>query len=177
MRPVGSTSLHSRRRATQPRRRATARAVLAAGILAILTGCSLVPLNGADDLVQIGTVRLLSIPPPGGIVVAKGVDRGTIALESARDPGLARVFAARLTTDALAAYYQVTYPQYHLHRDPGATPTSISLVGRSSPAWIVIGIDIRSGMPHLIPHYGLTPPSSLTGFGTFVTVNVTGKSR
>jgi hypothetical protein len=159
------------------RRRAIAVAALAAAILVALTGCSLVPLSSADDLVRLGTVKLLSIPPPGSIVVAEGVDQGTIALGSARDPGLAKVFASRWTTYELAAYYQFNYPEYHLQKGTGATSRRISMVGWSSPTWIVIGIDIRSGTPHLSPHYHLTPSAPPEGFDTFATINVTGKSR
>jgi hypothetical protein len=140
-----------------------------------LSGCYGPPNNASQDIKQMAAAEVLTVPPPGGVLLGRAEDLGSTSPGSARDPGIALVFAAATNTVATANYYKDAYSSYPLGAECCTTATQIQLVGRPSISWASVLLSIRTSKPYLPDHFDLTLKPAPPGTTVYVTVLVTGQ--
>jgi hypothetical protein len=149
---------------------------LAAGCLALgvlVTGCDGPATDSTTTLSALSVVKVLSVPPVGGIEIGSARDHGSDSSITGRDPALETVYALPGTVADAAAFYLRTYPQYRLGEEP-VPPTAggKELIGQDG--WAGVIVDISSGKPDLQPDFAIRLAPVRAADATYVVIDVTG---
>jgi hypothetical protein len=140
-----------------------------------MSGCFGPPDNASQDIKQMAAAEVLTVPPPGGVLLGRAEYLGTTSPGSAHDPGIAVVFAAPTVTFATAKYYKDTYPKYDLAEALLASAQQIQLVGKGNVSWTTTFLTIQTGEPYTLVDYAMTLKPAPPGTTVYVTVLVQGQ--
>ena len=158
-----------------PARRRLAIVAGALFVAFVTTDCDQAANHAGTLIKKFNSYAILHTPPPGGVEVAHASDKGSSSGITGRDPGIAVVYATTTSVPNLIAYYQTTYPGYHISIDCCTSATTGTLLGRDG--YVNIGIDIATIHPYLLAHYDLKLNGKQPGVPTYITVNVSGQPR
>jgi hypothetical protein len=119
--------------------------------------------------------EVLTVPPPGGVLLGRAEYLGTTSPGSAHDPGIGVVFAAPTDTFATAKYYKDTYQKYALAESVLASAQQIQLAGKGNVSWSTTFLTIQTAQPYALADYAITLKPAPPGTTVYVTVLVQGQ--
>jgi hypothetical protein len=142
-----------------------------------MSGCFGPPDNASAEVKQMAAAEVLTVPPPGGVLLGRAEYLGTTSPGSAHDPGIAVVFAAPTDAFTAAKYYKDTYPKYIFTEECCSSTELIQLAGGGNVSWATTLVTIETGQPFIYADYHMSLKPAPPGTTVFVTVLVHGQPR